>query len=163
MTFIPRPIYKSTFKFVDRDCQAIGTYLYEEINTTFYPAIKGNIIKTARFENDPLIPITDFPVLKVYKSGLVEETGISPQMSTKFTIAYALAYTQRTKIASVGTYVAEEIFRLLKNGSMENRFQLDWSVPLQVVFEDFISPDNVIYKYTTVSANIYTVSDQVLE
>lgn len=153
---IPRPIYNEGFNFKDPDTNTIAKYLYDEVNFTFYPALKGNIIKTYRDYNDNFIPTIDFPVLKVYPTSEEDSADIAPQISTAFTIAYAVAYTQRPKIGSICRLVAKEIRRLLKNGSMQEMFQLDFTTPITVDYEDFVAPDNVIYKYATISANIFT-------
>lgn len=153
---IPRPIYNVGFDFKDPDTTTIASYLFNEINITFQAALKGNIIKTYRDFNDNFIPTIDFPVLKVYPTAETDTADIAPQISTEFTIAYATAYTQRPKIGSICRLVAKEIRRLLKNGSMQELFQLDFSSPILVDYEDFISPDNVIYKYATLKANIFT-------
>lgn len=154
---IPKPIYPLNFNFQDEDSHYIANYLYVELNKTFKDAIKGNIVKTFRDFNDNFIPVIDFPVLKVYPTRENDTGDISPQISTTFIIAYAVAYTQRTKVSSVCRYVSKEIRRLLKNGSLEGKFQLDFSSPIDVEYEDFIAPDNVIYKYATLTVNIYTI------
>jgi len=153
---IPRPIYAPGFDFKDPDTNTIAKYLYDEVNITFYPALKYNIIKTYKDFNDNFSPIIDFPILKVYPTLEEDSADIAPQISTEFTIAYAIAYTQRPKIGSICRFVAKEIRRLLKNGSMQELFQVDFSSPITVDYEDFIAPDNVIYKYATVKANIFT-------
>jgi len=150
---LERPIYDERFNFFDEDVKFIADYLFTELNITFYRALKGNIVKTIRYENDPFIPVVDFPVLKVYKNGYDDDATTSNDNSTKYTIAYALAYTKRNKLAGVGSYVADEIVRLLKTGSAEGKFQLDASVPISITFDDFINPENVIYKYTTITTN----------
>lgn len=152
---IAAPDYPEDFDFIDEDCKTIANYLYEGLNNTFYRPLKSNVVKTVRYFNDPFIPLTDFPVLKVYKKSFRDEVEMSPQTSMTFVIAYALAYTQRNKVASVGGYVADEIVRLLQNGSYLEYFQLDAAEGIQVEFEDFISPENVIYKYATITVNIF--------
>lgn len=154
---LPEPNYDEEFDFVDKECKYIANYLYEGLNNIFYKALKTNVIKTVRYFNDPFIPLTDFPVLKVYKKGYTEDIYMTPQNSTTFVISYALAYTQRSKIASIGSYVANEIVRLLKNASYNEQLQLDTDQNIQVEFEDFINPDNVVYKYTTVTVGIYVM------
>lgn len=154
---IPKPEYPVKFDFVDEDCKFLATYLYEQLNETFYNALKSNIVNSVRYENDLFIPVVDFPVLKVYKTAYEDSADIAPHISCKFNISYALAYTQRDKIASVGSYVAQEIRRLLKNGSMNDLFQLDWTQPIQVEFEDFINPENVVYKYANITCNIFII------
>lgn len=154
-TLLPRPDYDASFNFIDEDTKAITDYLYDELNITFYKALKGNIVKSVRYENDPFIPTVDFPVLKVYKNGYEDDGALGNDSSMKFTIAYALAYTKRNKLASVGSFVADEIVRLLKNGSALGKFQIDYNAPIAVTFEDFINPENVIYKYVTINVNIY--------
>lgn len=147
--------YPDDFVFQDADCKYLAEYLYVNLNNIFYPFVKGNIIKSVRLENDPLIPIKDYPVLKVYKNGYQDRVGATPYVSTKFTITFAVAYTQRSKVAGVGSAVADEIRKLLKNGSLKGLFQLDEDVPLDVAFDDFINNENAIYKYATVTCNIF--------
>lgn len=154
---IPKSIYPTNFDFRDEDTHYLATYLYEEVNNTFRPALKSNIIKTYRDFNDNFVPVVDFPVLKVYPTRETDTGDIAPQVITNFTIAYAIAYTQRPKVGSVCRFVAKEIRRLLKNGSEEDRFQLDFSTPIDIEYEDFIDPANVVYKYATLSASIYTI------
>lgn len=153
---IPRPIYTNTFDFKDADTHFLATYLFTEVNKTFQEALGGDIIKTCRDFNDNFIPIVDFPVLKVYPTRENDSADIAPYISTQFTISYAVAYTQKPKIGSVCKLVAKEIRRLLKNASTECYFQVDYSSPIDIEYEDFISPDNVVYKYVTITVNIFT-------
>lgn len=154
---LPDPEYTEDFDFVDEDCKYIANYLYEGLNKTFYKPLKGNIVKTVRYFNDLFIPLTDFPVLKVYRRGYKDGIATEPQTSSTFIIAFALAYTQKSKVSSINSYVADEIIRLLKNGSYLELFQLDETEGMQVEFEDFLSPENVVYKYTTITVNIFTM------
>lgn len=154
---LDKPLYPQGMDFVDEDCKFIAEYLYAGLNDTFYNSLRTNIVKTVRYFNDLFIPVTDFPVLKVYKIAIEDSIHLNPQAVTKFNISYALAYTQRTKIASVGSYVADEIARLLKNASYSEMFQLDDASGIQTNFQDFISPENVIYKYVNVVVGIYTM------
>lgn len=157
MELLEAPSYPEGFDFVDADCKFIADYLYHRVNETFYPALKTDVIKTIRYFNDPFIPLKDFPVLKVYKTGYQEDIFLAPQTSYQFTIAYALAYAPKNKISAIGSFVADEIVRLLKNGSYLNMFQLDDEKGIQVQYEDFINPENVIYKYATINVNIFSM------
>lgn len=160
---LPEPDYPEDFDWIDEDVKYIANYLYEGVNNTFFKALKTNIIKTVRYFNDPFIPLSDFPVLKVYKKNYKEDIYTAPQTPTIFVIAYALAYTNYSKLASIGTFVADEIVRLLKNGSYMEKFQLTDEDGIEVEFEDFINPENVIYKYTTITVGLYTCPEELVD
>jgi hypothetical protein len=154
---IARPIYDNTFNFVDTDCGIIASYLFNEVNTTFLTANQGkNIINTYRTFNDVIIPIADFPVLKVYKLNEQDNYNIGQFTDVSINVSYILAYTQKQKVADVSGYVAAEIKRLLKNADLNNLFQINWDKPVATTYETMIDPNQLIYKYTNTVFNIYT-------
>lgn len=149
------PYYPDKFDFIDPDCKAIAEYLYNSVNKTF-EITRQKLIKTYRAWNDIEIPTVDYPVLKVYVSG---ETPFenSPHLSTEFTIAYGLAYTTKPKVGDVSRFVTKEIIRNLINAPGEEfQFQIDWSKTFNAEYETLISPNNVVYRYSTITCNIFT-------
>lgn len=158
---IPRPIYPIDFKFVDPDLLLIGGTLFSEVNATFNDVLGKNIIKTYRTFNDNFIPVIDFPILKVYKDQEREQDLNSDFLITDIVISYALAFTQPPKVGDVSTFVSKEIRRVLKNMSTDGTIQIDWEVGISVDYEDFIDPDNVIYKYTNIRFSMYTSASGV--
>jgi hypothetical protein len=150
------PTYPANFDFVDMDCKIIGDYLKDTVNAVFYEANNNaNIINTVHYFNRTIIPVSEFPVLKVYKDSYAEFAQEAAPLSTKFTIEYILAYAQVPKIANVGVFVADELRRALKN---VDQFQIDWSNGgISVEFNTVIGNDSLIYSYTTVSCNIFTM------
>jgi hypothetical protein len=161
MALIPRPLYPPTFQFVDPDLVRIASIIYQEVNETFMPVLNQNIIKTYRTFNDNFIPLIDFPVLKVYKDSESELDLNSDILSTDIVITYALAFTQAPKIGDVSTFVSKDIRRILKNLSDCGKVQVDWNKGLTIDYEDFIDPENVIYKYTTIRTAIYTSASSI--
>lgn len=162
--YLPRPVYPPNYAFIDEDCKAIAELLRDEINETFYDALRNNMVKSIRTFNDVYVPLGEFPVLKVYKEN--EKSGLNqPQISTTFKIVYALAFTNKNRVADVSSFVGKEIRRILTNASLNQFLQIDWGDSgedtIDIEYEDFISPDNTIYKYVTVTVPIFTL-DAVL-
>ncbi len=159
---IPAPNYPQGFDFVDPDCRRIAVYLYEQVNQVFSNT-GVQMIKTFRTWNDIQIPIVDYPVLKVYASS--ESTlENNSYLSTQFTIAYGLAYTVKPKVGDVSRFVTKEIIRSLISAPLDEDnipFQVDWNAPISADYETLISPDNVIYRYSTVLCNIFTDLDEI--
>lgn len=159
---LPAPNYPPKFDFVDPDCKAIAQYLYDSINEVF-STTGVQMVKTYRTWNDIQIPTVDYPVLKVYASAEALFQN-APYLSTQFTIAYGLAYTTKPKVGDVSRFVTKEILRSLVNGPLDDsqfQFQLDWDTPPRVEYETLISPDNVIYRYCTITCNIFTRIDEI--
>jgi hypothetical protein len=158
--YAPRPIYPFGYKFIDKDCEFIANYIANEVNETFYDALRYNVIKSIRTFNDLFVPLTDFPVLKVYRSSETNSFN-EVEISTKFKIIYALAFTQKTKVADISSFVGREIRRVLSTGSLDNLYQIDWGNSgentIDIEYEDFIAPDNTVYKYVTVTCPIFTL------
>lgn len=162
MALIPRPLYPTNFTFVDPDLARLAAIIYDEVNRTFRDVLDNqNIIKTYRTFNDNFIPIIDFPVLKVYKTAEEELDLNSDILVSDIVITYALAFTQHPKVGDVSTFVAKDIRRLLKNLSECGKVQINWEKGISIDYEDFIDPDNVIYKYTTIRTSIYTSASSV--
>lgn len=162
---IDKPIYPYQFDFIDPDCKFIAEYLYKEVNETFYSSLRSNIIKTYRTWNDIAIPLTDFPVLKVYTTD-EEISENDPYTSTGFNIVYALAFTSKPKVGDVSRFVTREIIRNLVNASIldvtdegQVLFQVDWSKQIRVDYETLVSPENTIYRYATISCSLFTRLD----
>jgi hypothetical protein len=162
MALIPRPLYPLNFDFVDPDLARLASTIYDEVNTTFRPTLNNqNIIKTYRTFNDNFIPIIDFPVLKVYKEAESELDLNSDILVTDIVISYALAFTQPPKVGDVSTFVSKDIRRILKNLSDCGKVQINWDRGISIDYEDFIDPENVIYKYTTIRTAIYTSASSI--
>jgi len=162
MVLIPRPLYPVDFAFVDPDVARLAATIYDEVNTTFMPVLNDTkIIKTYRTFNDNFIPIIDFPVLKVYKESESELDLNSDILISDIVITYALAFTQPPKVGDVSTFVSKDIRRILKNLSECGKVQINWERGISIDYEDFIDPDNVIYKYTTIRTSIYTSASSV--
>jgi hypothetical protein len=157
MQILDVPVYPVGYDFIDDDCRELGEYLANEVNQTFADALGGNAIKTFKPFNDVFIPITDFPVLKVYKSKEVSLDFLSNIANTEFTISYSLAYTQSAKTADVGVIVAKELTRLLKVYSYRNGLQLDHDTPITVQYDELIDTENTVYTYATIKCNFLTI------
>lgn len=153
---IPRPIISSDFEFVDRDCRYLAEQIYTEVNATFMPALDESVIKSYRTYNDNFIPLIDFPVLKIYKDAEEELSFNTDFLSTAMIATYALAFTQAPKVGDISTFVSKEIRRVIKNLSDEGNIQLDATKGISIDYEDFIDPQNVIYKYSTLRFSIFT-------
>lgn len=157
--FIPRPVYDADFKFVDEDTKFIAEYLYNETNTTFSTPFPTGVIRTYRAFNDITIALTDYPCLKVYKTGETPFTNQSGPISTQFTIAYIIAFAQQHQpTTDVGTFVATELVRNLINASLleEPLFQIDTRQNINIEYDTFVDPQNRIFKYSTITCNIFT-------
>lgn len=158
---IDTPVYPSDFTFVDEDCKFLAEYLTTRINNLFQDSAKGNVIKTYRTWNDIYIPLTDFPVLKVYKVSEEFEEN-EDLISTAFKFVYILAFTQRPKVADISGFIGKAIVRQLSNGSMSSDdFQIDWRKGITTEYDTLINSDNVVYKYATISASVYTRLDSI--
>ena len=155
---LDRPTYPVGYDFIDDDCKNLGEYLANEVNETFAVALDGNAIKTFKPFNDIFIPITDFPVLKVYKSNETSLDFLSNIADTEFTISYSLAYTQASKTADVSVIVAKELVRLLKVYSFRNGMQLQHDVPITVQYDELIDTENTVYTYATIKCNFLTIA-----
>lgn len=154
--FIPQEPYPEGFDFTDPDCKAVGTLMYDRINALFYPALKSNIIKTLYLYNENFIPIVEYPVLKVYKTTDGTEASLLPYSSTEMAIVYAIAFAQKQKTADISTFVGKEIKTLLKNASNICVFQVDAEKGINVTYDTFVNPENVIFKYTTITFGLLT-------
>lgn len=158
--YLPRPIYTSDFDFQDSSSKAIGEAVLTEVNTTFEEALQGGrAIKSFHSFNNLMIPLVAYPALKMYKVGETDESAVAPQVLTDYRLVYAIAYTQAPQTADISRLVAREIRRVLKNLSLDGMFQIDWSrgKGIRTTFEDFISPENTIYRYVTLSFSLYGI------
>ena len=155
---LDRPNYPSGFDFIDIDCKRLGEYLANEVNETFSTALGYNIIKTLKPFNDIFIPLTDFPVLKVYKSSEQALDFLSNIADTQFTISYSLAYTQAAKTADLSVIVGRELVRLLKVYSFRGGLQLQQDVPITIEYDELIDSDNTVYTYATIKCNFLTIA-----
>lgn len=154
--FIPRPIIAEDFQFVDRDCKYIAEEIYREVNDTFRPALNENVIRSYRTYNDNFVPLIDFPLLKIYKDAEEEISFNTDFLSTSVIASYALAFTQAPKVGDISTFVSKEIRRVIKNLSDDGTIQLNADKGISIDYEDFIDPQNVIYKYSTLRFSIFT-------
>ena len=152
-----RPVYSNKSEIVDIDNKTIADYLFNEINTTFNSVFPNRVVKTCRYFNDITIPLTDFPVLKVYKKNELDTVLISPYYYVDMTVNYILAYTEEKNIANISTLVAKEIRRLLKNASVEGLFQLDENTDIYIEYNTLVNNSNIIYNYTNVNFKILTI------
>jgi hypothetical protein len=152
--FIEQESYPEGFDFIDPDCKAVGTLMYERVNALFYPALKSNVIKTLYLYNENFIPIVEYPVLKVYKTTDGDEASLKPYSSTEFAIVYAMAFAQKQKTADISTFVGKEIKTLLKNASNICVFQLDNNRGITINYDTFVNSENVVFKYTTVTCGL---------
>lgn len=153
---IPRPDYSSAADFIDKDIKIISEYLFNEVNTTFQPVLNKRIVKTVKPFNDVGMPLTDYPVLKIYRLSEQDTILIHPALYVDLNINYILAYTTDQKVADISSLVAKEIRRLLKNASILGMFQLDENTGINIEYDTMINPDNIVYKYTTVTCKILT-------
>lgn len=160
---IPRPLIPEGFSFTDPDCKRIAETVYEEVNTTFYTSLNGKAITSYRTFNDNFIPLIDFPVLKVYKDGEQEYSSNADIMITSFVVSYALAFSQAPKVGDISTFISKEIRRVLKNMSFDTRLQLVEDAGITIDYEDFIDPQSVIYKYTTIRFSMYTSASSICQ
>ena len=149
-------IYPIGYDFTDEHCRAIADYLTTELNELFLTAVGANVVKTAIPFNNIFIPLSDFPVLKVYKT---EEVAIDPLSNiflTAFQISYALAYNTASKTSDLGAVVGKEIVRLLYVYSFRDGLQLDTTVPVTADYDELIDGSDAIYSYVNVSCKFLT-------
>jgi hypothetical protein len=158
--YLPRPDYASDFDFQDSSAREILTLLVDEVNQTFSAPLGGEpAIKSMHSFNNLMIPLIAYPAIKMYKVSEGDYTATGPQVITDYKLVYAIAYTQPPQAADISRYVARELRRVLKNLSLDGMFQIDWGngKGIRTDFEDFISPENTIYRYVTLTFSLYGV------
>lgn len=153
--YIERPQYSSNYFFEDKECLYIAETLKAELEHTFQDATNNQpIVKSIYTTNELLIPLQNYPVLKVYKVNETQETF--PYVFTDFNVIYALAFTPLNKIIDISTAVGKEIRRILHVKSLSGNIQLEESTPITVQYQEYITPNDTIHKYVTVSFKALT-------
>lgn len=149
-------LYPLGFSFVDPHCKLIAEYIGTELNELFLVSAQGNVVNTIKAFNDVFLPLTDYPVLKVYKLNESIVDPLSNIFRTNFNIVYSVAYNLSSKTTDLGAVIGKEIARLVHVLSFRDGLQLDHGSAVSVDYDEMIDLENAVYSYVTVNCTFLT-------
>jgi hypothetical protein len=131
-------------------CELLANYLRDSVNEKYSRVVANNpslpgqyVINGVRYFDDPSVPLSEFPLLKVYRNTDIFD-GATPYRTTQATITYSVAYPSLDELPDLLSWMSFALNKSLVEFSYERNDVFDLQQNNRRTFQHLLMFNDVI-------------------